>query len=56
MVHTKTGGVLRLSASEVSEEMLQLSDATAIEFSKALEPTDNYNLVVVLLAHLIPHG
>lgn len=36
--------------------MLQLSDATAIEFLKALEPTDNNDLVVVLLAHLIPHG
>ncbi|CAM6026054.1 unnamed protein product [Sphagnum balticum] len=35
--------------------MLQLSDATAIEFLKALEPTDNNDLVVVLLAHLIPH-
>jgi hypothetical protein len=36
--------------------MLQLSDATAIEFLKALEPTDNNDLVVVQLAHLIPHG
>jgi hypothetical protein len=36
--------------------MLQLSDATAIEFSKALENTDNYDLVVVRLVHPIPHG
>jgi hypothetical protein len=36
--------------------MQQFSDAPVIEFLKALEPTDNNDLVVVLLAHLIPHG